>query len=576
MLLKLNSKVKKNTCLWICIFNLIVLGVCIENNSWADQKLPATIDPGRVDKKYEPPLTPLSIPEAPLTIRHPKRLPIKDAEKIRFILKEVRLEGNTVYTQSQLMQFYDTPLNTKVSLADIYNVTDKITAHYRNDGYILSQAIIPVQTITDGKITLQIIEGFVDDVEISGDIQGSVYILEAFGEKITESRPLKNEVFERYALFANDLFGAKVKAILRPSKNQPGAATVVFTTEHTHASGSVGIHNRGTDSVGPLEVVGSLNLNSSLGLYEQISAVLVITTDYREQKYAALTYKQPVGTEGAVVSLSANMNRSEPDGQFMRLTEVETESENYKISYEYPHIRTRKKNLRSRISFEHRKSKTQQLNQVSALDKIRVLTAGATYDFVDKANATNLLDLSISQGLDILDATKTGSDNLSRSDGRSDFTKLNIMATRSQPLSNKWGLQFGMIGQYSFSDLLSSQEFGFGGAQYGRAYDSSEITGDHGIAFKTELQYAQQSQLPFLNSWQLYSFYDIGKVWQLSSLPGEESNESAASAGLGFRFNSPFNISGSLEMAVPLTRPVAAESPGGKDPRFFFNLNSSF
>ncbi len=134
-------------------------------------------------------------------------------------------------------------------------------------------------------------------------------------------------------------------------------------------------------------------------------------------------------------------------------------------------------------------------------------------------------------------------DNLSRANGESNFTKINIDATRSQSLGGKWGLQLGFSGQYSFSELLSSQEFGFGGSQYGRGYDSSEITGEHGAAFKVELQYADQSQWPILESYQLYSFYDIGKVWQSSTLPGEESHESAASAGVGLRFNAPYAIS---------------------------------
>lgn len=563
------------TCRWGCVV-VSFLGLCFVGTSWAQTVVPSTIDPGRVDKKYEEPITPLSTPAPLITVEQPKRLAIADAEKIRFFLKMIRLDGATIYTKSQLTQLYKSRLNSEVSLADIYVIADAITAHYRNDGYILSQIIIPPQTIANGEIKLQFIEGYVDNVEVDGDVQGDRELLEQYGRQIVASRPLRNDVLERYSLLANDLSGAKVKAVLRPSKDQPGAATVVFTTQHTRQNGSVSVDNRGTDSVGPIEVVTSVSANSLLGLYEKISAVAVVASEPREQRYLALTYQQPVGYEGATVSLSANGNRSEPDGDFMRLAEVETSSENFNISYTFPHIRSRAENLRSRIGFAHRNSETLQLDQTSSLDRIRILNIGATYDFIDQRGATNLIDVELSQGLNILNATETGSANLSRANGESDFTKINLLATRSQPLVGKFGLQLGLVGQYSFSELLSSQEFGFGGSQFGRAYDSSEITGDHGAAFKVEIQYADQSQWPLLETYQLYSFYDIGRVWQSSTLPGEESNESASSAGLGLRFNASYRIAGSLELAKPLTRPVSAEEPDRYDWRVFFNLSVSF
>lgn len=559
---------------------LCVVGVSVYMSmavgAWAQPSVPSTIDPGRVDKKYQEPLKPLSKPEGPVIIKQPKRLPVPQAKELKFIFSDILFDGVTVYTPNQLKELFKDKLGREISLVDIYSIADSITAKYRNDGYILSQVIVPPQTIERGNVLLHVIEGYVDDVVITGDIRGNRKILERFGQKMVASKPFNNAVLEHYSLLANDLFGAKIKTNIMPSKDQVGAATIVFSAQHTLINSSISMDNRGTRSVGPLEFTVGSNLNSLLGMYEQISAVAVVTKDPREQKYLALTYQQPVGSEGAVISLSANGNRSEPDGDVMRLLEVETKSDNYSVTYKYPFIRSRERNLRSRIGYEHRKSESLQLNQTTSLDKISLVTLGVTYDFVDKSEAINLIDIELVQGLDFINVTKTGSANLSRADGKSDFTKIDLEVTRTQPLSANLGIQLGLMGQYSFSDLLSSQEFGFGGSQYGRAYDSSEITGEHGIAFKAELQYTRPVNWRVIKSCQLFSFYDVGKVWQSSSLPGEDSLESASSAGLGMRFNAPLNISGSMEMAKPLTRPVAAEEPGGYDWRAFFNLSISF
>jgi hemolysin activation/secretion protein len=79
------------------------------------------------------------------------------------------------------------------------------------------------------------------------------------------------------------------------------------------------------------------------------------------------------------------------------------------------------------------------------------------------------------------------------------------------------------------------------------------------------------TQLDYLSQYQLYGFYDIGRVWNHDPIAGSESNHSElSSAGIGVRYNISEQLSGGFEGAKPLTRDVAAT--GDNDPRFFFNL----
>ena len=47
-----------------------------------------------------------------------------------------------------------------------------------------------------------------------------------------------------------------------------------------------------------------------------------------------------------------------------------------------------------------------------------------------------------------------------------------------------------LSGQWASGPLYSSEEFGYGGKNFGRAYDQSELTGDHGVAASVEVDYA--------------------------------------------------------------------------------------
>jgi len=140
-------------------------------------------------------------------------------------------------------------MGTLISVADLEEFVSTLTAHYRRHGYILSQAILPPQAIHEGKVTIQIIEGYVDHVQIEGKINNP--LLKKYGEKIARARPLSMAVLERYALLANDIPGMEVKTFLAPSSHTPGAADLTFIANQKRESLYASFDNRNTPFLGP-------------------------------------------------------------------------------------------------------------------------------------------------------------------------------------------------------------------------------------------------------------------------------------------------------------------------------------
>ena len=550
------------------------------------QDLPTTVQPGRIEKQFEEPSKPKSQLEPVIPEGEEAALP-EELEQVRFVLSGLMVEGATVYADAEFLPLYEDMLGQEVSLRDVYGVAGKISAKYRNDGYILSQAVVPAQRIRDGIVRIQVVEGYINEVIIDGEIAGRESLLEAFARKITASRPLRGDTLERYLLLADDLPGMTAKAVLTPSADQPGASDLVLFVEHKRIDHSYGFDNRGTRFVGPFQFSGRINVNSFLGLYEQTSARAIFATEPEELRFIQLTHSETLGSEGTRLIMSYNVTRSRP-GFTLETQNAQSDSQELTFILAHPIIRSRSENLSIKGTFAWKKSLVDFQNLALFDDRLRVVRAGASYDVVDRFRGVNLIEFEVSQGLDIFNESTSGSNDgvdpeLSRENGKSNFFKVTAKASRLQSLAvllPGLNLLGAVSGQFSGSQLLSAEEFGFGGAEFGRAYDASEIVGDHGAAGKIELQYGRSPVAEFLTDYQLYAYYDYGMVWRINAsdlgTKGKVS-ESAASAGLGVRFNVTENLTGYIEVDTPLTRAVAAEGlDDAGEPRVFFSVGARF
>jgi hemolysin activation/secretion protein len=536
-------------------------------------QIPKPAQPERFDQRFDKPLVPKSTLE-PVAPEVKKPIPLVEMEKVKFILKEIIVEGTTVYQGSDFLPFYEQFLGKEISLAKVYEVAGAITAKYRNDGYLLSRANVPAQRIKDGVVRIQVIEGFVDKIEIEGMVEGRKEQLWAYLDKIEASRPLQVKVLERYLLLVDDLPGVTVESVLTPSKETPGAANLTLLLKHKTVDGYASLDNRGSRFNGPIQGSAGGNLNSILGLYEQTGFNFVTTEPTSELIYFNGKHEQQIGGEGTKILLSGSLSRTEP-GSTLETFNVEGDSSTISALISHPFIRSREKNLSGRFGFLVRNSETDILGSLSSRDRLRVFSLGFSYDFVDKFRGVSLLALQFSQGANIFNATESGSANLSRTQGKSDFSKISANLWRRQNISHGFSFLVEATGQYAFDTLLASEEFGFGGAQFGRGYDSSEISGDHGASVKVELQYFHKVGKKYLKSLQPYGFYDYGSVWQKGNdFTGSSRHSSLSSVGGGIRFSLTDWLSGYVEAAKPLDDQVIAE--GNNDLRGFASLIARF
>jgi len=441
---------------------------------------------------------------------------------------------------------------------------------YRHDGYIFSKAVVPTQQVDKGIIRIDIIEGFVGKVNVQGDVSGPRKLLSSYRKKLLNSKPLLAKDLERYLLLVDDLPGLSVKSVLTPSEVQLGATDLTLILTSKKYDREMGVGNRDSSFNEPIQVSSIANVNSTLGLYERIGFQGIVTKHTDELRFFNGFYGIPSSSEGTKVYFSVPGSKPQ-SGADLRQYKANGTNTAFTLKATHPFIRSKSENLYANLSFTHRNSATQILGVTDSGGKLLIANLGLSYDFVDTYHGVNLLNIDWSQGLG---SGESGFQNLSNSASRSGFTKFSGKALRLQSLAPSWMLLGAVSWQYALDKLVASEEFGIGGLQFGRGFDFSKVTGDHGIAFKLALQKVFQINKAHIGNIKAYTFFDYGTVWNRLTTSTGSSKQDYSSIGLGFRFNFTDRLSGYLELDKPLNQEVSPE--GNKDSRVFFNVSAHF
>ena len=555
-----------------CRHASMVMAIVVTGFMWnvspamGQSSAPNSTEPGKIEKRVAPP-SPLRRPVERIVPAAPE-LPPRAEPLRKFVLTGVEIVGATVYEPEEFSDLYEDMLGRETTETDVAELVEAVTQKYRDDGYVLSRAIAEPQSLEFGVLRIRAVEGYVDRLVLEGDTSNGASLLTAYGRKISDDRPLRQSILERYVLLMSDIPGAGIKPSLREPVTDSGAYELVLTVTRNPVSAFANLDNRGTNPIGPLQLLLGTDVNGVLGLDERTRLlVFTIPDEPDELRFFDLSHEQPIGSEGTRAMLSASRSKvdfySESSGAPQR-----GDNRRYGGEVSHPLIRSRELSVYLNGGYEYVRSAQEALDD-DFVDRMHVVRLGSDLTFEDSLGGPSTVAIEVRKGLDIFNASERGDDNLSRTDGRSDFTKITADLSRTQHLFGNFTLQLDVTGQLAADVLLSNEEFSIGGSQFGRAYDSSELSGVHGVAGVVELQYGIKTPLPFFKSFTLYGFYDAGTVW-------DDDGESTplTSAGGGVRLNPIDGLIGSLEVAKPLNRNVAEE--GNQDARVFFSLTAQF
>jgi len=514
----------------------------------------------------------IRIPASPLS---PTPVP-KGAKKIHFVLRDIIFEHVTVFSPQQLKELYEPYVGKKVTVEIAWKIAAELTEKYRQHGYFLSRAFVPAQEIVNGTLKVVGVEGYISEVSMAGDAVPPSDVIGKAIDAIKADRPTRTLTLERQLLLLNDLPGLSFQATIAPAKDTEAAAQLILTVKKTKGTTTLSFDNGGSRYLGPNEVSaawsGSLLSMQQTDLF--IQSAPAVLSPYGGALYTTNATQKIVLAPSTILDFTAGYTNAVP-GYTLKVADVTSQATNGGIGISSRILRQREENLTLRLSMDFRNSDTDISHSVLSRDRIRAANFGVNYDNTDSWLGHNYLDVELRQGLPIIGSSTADDTDLSRPDINPDFTKLLVNYSRLQTLTADWSSSLSLSGQKASGPLYSSEEFGYGGMAIGRAYDTSEISGDDGISGSLELRYQSVPQWHQITL-SPYAFYDIGKVWDL--YPSDPEQISAASAGPGMRVNCVNGLSGNFYIADPLTKTVDTPIYGDskKAPRYAFQVSYKF
>jgi hemolysin activation/secretion protein len=491
------------------------------------------------------------------------------AAQTTLVIRRIQIVGSTVYGDEQLAVLYRDLINRPVTLDAVYDLAKRITAKYGADGYVLSRAIVPPQELNPrgAVIRIQVVEGWVSRVEWPRDKLARYRdFFSDYSAKIIADRPVNIRTLERYLLLANDLPGLKFTSTLQASKTDPNSSVLIIEVTEKRVDFLARFDNRGTEARGPYQFLVAPTVNNLFGVHEAFTFAYAGVTEIRELQFVGGNYRHVVNSEGLTAFVNGSYSWGRPGTQALRDLDYRTRSTIVEAGMYQPIIRARERNL-TLTGFAFLSDNYSFINLTNPdpfqVDRLRGARARVDADIADSLNGINQFSFTASQGLEGLGSTSNDNPLATRAAGKVNFTKFEGYASRLQPLFDRFSALVAAYGQYAATSLLASEQCGYGGRVFGRAYDPSELLGDHCWMASGELRYDIPGVASPFPDTQLYGYTDVGQVFTIEPAVGTAAQTTAASAGGGVRWRWQ-NL-----VLIDLSAAKAIEGPRN-DWRFFF------
>ena len=531
-----------------------------------------SLSPGELQRQVQPP--PVSVLPKLSTIPPRRYEPsgVNPLERVTLV-RAWALQGNSVIETAVLQQWLKSFTGVNLSFRQINEAAILLQQIYQDAGWV-ARVLVPEQDITDGTVTLRIIESRLGAVTVS-PVEAPKVNLERVRRTVerTVNREglLRTDLVERGVLLADDLSGISVASSYEAGTQEGTSDVVLLTSPEAWVSGNWMLDNGNSRSVGTDRGLFNLSLNSPFGQGESFSAQLLHS---RGSDFARLGASVPVGYSG--LKLSPYVSHMEyqvvtPDANGAE-QDISGRVQAAGVDFSYPLIRQALSNLYLQSSWKQTRYNSDS-NGLASRFQIDVGQIGLQGNFYDNwlSGGANTVNVAYHQG-------RKSRDPFGQADDTTvgDYRKFTWSANRQQVVLPSLTLYAAVQGQDTGSKPLDgSENMSLGGPNGVRAYPNGEASGPVGRMVNLELRWRLNDQ------WQLTPFYDWGKVSKRSSdtLPAY----ALKGGGLSLSWTGPRNLNAQVTYARRDGANPNPQQGNGKDQdgslkrdRFWLSLNQSF
>jgi hemolysin activation/secretion protein len=461
-------------------------------------------------------------------------------------VRQILVTGSTVFSEQELATVTAPFINRTVTSEDLEALRLTLTRLYIDNGYINSGAILPDQTVTDGVMRFDIIEGELTSVTVTGNRWFRAGYLR---KRLTldVEPPLNIGTLQtRLQHLQQDERIERLNAELRPGVRPGESELHVQVEEHVPFYVALEVNNYQAPPIGAergLLTVAHRNLTGHGDVFSFTfgrSAGLELQID--------TSYTLPLNARDTTVSARYQQNGSSVVQASLADLDIESREEIYTLTVRHPFYSTLRREFALALSAEHLESKTFLSGQPfdfslgSENGKTNDTALRFSQEWLDRTqNQVLAIRSRFSLGLDALDATIHNDSAIP--DGRF-FVWLGQFQWARRLSAQDIQFLFRLDVQLTPDPLLPLEQIAIGGRYSVRGYRENEIIRDNGLIASVE------SRIPLIRNkrWaefvQVVPFVDAGGGWN-SRVPTPDPHI-LLGVGLGVRW------AATLYAALPL------------------------
>lgn len=475
----------------------------------------------------------------------------------RFDVWEYRIEGNTLLDVQLVEKSLYPLLGADKTIDDVELARAALEKVYRDAGYPTVLVNIPEQSVEDGMVRLEVLEGRVDRLRITGS---RYFSLARIREQVPSLAPgaIPDLASAQAQLNALNRRSAdrSVMPVLRPGRT-PGTVEVELRVKDQFPlHGSIEVNDR----------------NSANTTHTRLSASLSYDNLWQREHSASLQYQtSPEDTSEVQVWVGSYVMRREGSGRVMALYGVHSDSDTAAVGTlgvlgkgnifgvreivplpaggeRYVHNLTLGadyKRFRESIFLEDEDALDTPISYVPWT----VQYGGTLHGAASRIQFGGGVNFGI-RGL----ANDPEEFDLKRFDSKPNFIYLTASMDYSRDIVLGSSLRLRARGQLADSPLISNEQFSAGGADGVRGYHESQVLGDDGVSYSIEWHTPSFGAgfSSHVQDLRLLVFGDGASLRLRSPLPAQTAEFELYSAGAGLRMSALERLTLTLDWAYPL------------------------
>ncbi len=472
------------------------------------------IDRPSADRPKLPNFIPEKLPSFSLPPAEKTLIPQANKNAVKIHLKGIKFTGNTVISDEELQKIAQPFIGKAVSTSELEDLRLKISQYYAQQGYVNSGAILPDQQFNNGIITLQIIEGKLTEIRVSGtEWLNPSYISDRLYDD--EEQVLNiNDLRQNFQQLLLDPLVERMNGSLIPGNKRGTSVLEVNVARARPYQLTLTGDNYNPPSIG--SEVGHLSgwVRNLTGLGDIVSGSVA----YSEGLLGGSgSFSMPLNAYNTRFNFHFDRNDASIVEASLKSLNIKSRYVNYEFGLSQPLIQTLNRNLNAGVVFNYKKNSTSLLGEPfnfseganNGVSKDSVLRF--TLDFTERLEHQVFSARSTtSVGINAFAPTWYKGQNIA--DGNF-VSWLGQAQYAAQLFDTDANLILRGDVQYSDDRLMTLERFALGGRYSVRGYRENEIVRDKGYDLSAELRYPlfrDEDSKNFPGQLTIFPFMDYG------------------------------------------------------------------